>query len=248
MLHLFSRLKKYLVLIMIILLTGCTAEYNVTINDTSHIQESLDVIETDSSLFDIKNSSLYNSTLREYLQTDLKWPTPALIDSETNPIEPTKIDGVSYYNKTDESASDALKINYKYQFNTDLFMKSKILRTCYNYEVDVKDNVLNFKTIDSLNCFEDYPLLESAKFSLKTSCKIVESNADLENGNTLTWDITKDNYSKKNIAFNLDCSKKTPKKNYKQEISIILLCFGYTAIILGVMLLIKLLYKKNNKI
>ena len=96
MLHISKRLS---ILLLIFLVTGCKADYSITINDPKDVNESLNIIETDSTLFDRKYEEFYNSTLREYVDTNIKWPTPIYIDSDENPIEPTQIEGVLYYNK-----------------------------------------------------------------------------------------------------------------------------------------------------
>lgn len=241
MLCIFSRLKKLILVFIILFITGCNAEYNMTINDIKDIKESLDIIENNKELFDKNTEELSGSTLKEYLETNLKWPTPIYIDSETNPIEPTKIDGVSYYNKKDISTSTKLGINYSHNFNMDDYSNSNIMNTCYNYDYKIINNVFTFKTTSEFRCFEKYPLLEKVTFNLNTKCHVINNNADSIEKNKYIWNITKEN--KKSISFSIDCSeKKEIKLPFAIVVPIYILLVG-----LGILIL-KISYKFNNKI
>ena len=55
MLCVFNKLKKIYILIFILIITGCSAEYNVTINDVKDVNESLNVTEENKELLDKKN-------------------------------------------------------------------------------------------------------------------------------------------------------------------------------------------------
>lgn len=238
MLHIFKRL---VFIFVILLVTGCTAEYNITINDVKDIKESLDIIETDKTKFDEKNEQLYNSTLREYLNTNLKWPTPVFNDSEENPLEPTKIKGVKYYEKTDISSSLKLGLRYEYGFNDKEYKKSNILNKCYGYDYEIINNVFTFKTTSDFMCFDKYKLLESVNFNLNTTCNVISSDADIKNKNNFIWKITN---KEKQINFSIDCSKK--KSKIKVPFTIILPIY-FILIGIGVVIL-RLSYKFKNKI
>lgn len=236
MLRLFKRLN---ILLVILLLTGCSAEYSITINSIEDINESLNIIEKDKSKFDVKNEQLYNSTLRQYLDTNMKWPTPVFIDQVENPIEPTKIEGIVYYNKKNISNSSKLEINYNYNFNNNNYKESNILNTCYEYDYEVINNVFTFKTTSDFKCFEKYPLLENIDFILNTTCNVISSDADSKTDNKFTWNIKSRD---KKINFSLDCSK---KKNIKIPFSFVL-PFYFALIGIGIIIL-KISYKISNK-
>lgn len=244
MLCISSRLKMCIMLSLLLLLPGCKAKVDITIDNTSFAKEETIFTDSDKENFDVKNG-LLNSTPRQYLETDLKWPTPTFYDAATNPLEPSKIDGVSYYKKTDLSTENELKEKYLYYFNLSNYQKSTLLNKCYKAKVNITKNVIQVKTSKILNCFEDYPMLDEIDVNVYSKCNIMSSNADKKTNNKLTWNITKDNYDKKNISFALDCSKKVTNVNNSYLICAYL---AYMVVILIVILLFKAVFKHKNKI
>ena len=242
MLRIFNRLK--ILLIMVILLTGCTARYNITINNDTDLKESLDIIENDKNKFNLEDKELYDTTLKEYLETDLKWPTPVYIDSEENPIEPKKIDNIEYYKKTNKSNDNLLDINYTFDFKNINYDKSNIVNTCYEYKFDSKNNIINFTTTSDFKCFDKYKLLDSVEFNLNTICSVKNSNYDKKIDNTYTWTISKNNLNKK-ISFTLDCNKEK-KENF--NLSIIVIACSYVFIILFLILMLRIVFALKNRL
>ena len=240
MLYLFNRLKKYIFLFLVLLLSGCTATYDVNINDSNDIIESLNITEDDISKFNESNELLHNATYSEYLNTNLNWPTPAYNKSETNPIEPKKIDGVEYYNKSNISTNKLLGINFKYKFKKNNYSESNIINSCFDIEYSIYGEKIFFKA-SNFKCFNEYPLLDNAAINLNTSCKVNEINSDYRDNQKYTWNIKKN--EDKSILFSLDC-----KKIKKIDIPSTTIFPIYFLIVLLIILLLKVLYKLNNKI
>ena len=240
MLHISNRLKKFILVVVVLFITGCSAEYNMTINNTKDIEESLNIVENNKELFDKQAEEISNSTLNEYLETNLKWPTPIYIDSITNPIEPTKIDGVTYYDKKNISTSSQLGINYSYKFNNTDYTNSNIVNNCYNFEYKIMNNVFTFKTTSEFKCFEKYPLLSDVTFNLNTKCHVIDSNADTIKKGKYTWNIDKEN--KKSISFSIDCSEKKETK-----IPFIIIVPIYVLLVVAGIFILKISYKVKNK-
>lgn len=242
MLRISNRLK--VLLIMVILITGCTAKYDITINNDTDLDESLDIVENDKSKFDVENKELYDTTLKEYLETDLKWPTPVYINSEENPIEPKKIDNIEYYNKSNKSTDELLDLNYNFNYKQANYTKSSIVNTCYDYKFNSEDNVITFTTTSDFKCFDKYKLLDSVEFNLNTSCNMENGNYDRKKDDIYTWNITKDNFSRK-INFTLNCNK---EKKDKLSLSIIVITCSYIFIILFLILMLRIIFALKNKI
>lgn len=249
MLHIPNKLK--ILLIVAFIFTGCKATYNITINDNKYINESLDIVEDDTSTFDKKNSLLYDVSPREYLNTNIQWPTPVYKDSEVNPIEPIEIDKVSYYDKKDISTSLKLGINYSFKHKQKEYINSNIVNTCYNYKYEVVDDKILFETIGNFKCFTEYPILDSVEITLNTNCKVINENSDNKIENNYIWNITKNDISKK-IIFNLNCSKDKNEKEKKSansidlsSIKIIILCLFIIGFII---VIIRLINKRNNRL
>ena len=235
------RLSNRLVILLVIFLTGCTAKYNIKINNEKDIFESLDIIENDESKFDEKTEYLYDSTPREYLETDVKWPTP-VYDNSINPLEPVKLDNVKYYNKKDNSKKEMLNINYNYKHKIDNYKTAKIINKCYEFELKHNNNIIDFKTVSDFKCFEEYKMLDNVEFNLNSSC-IVTGNFDSKEKHNYLWNI-KDNINKK-IEFKIDCNKKEEQK--KRRIAYITY-IGYTILFIFILVLIRIIYRINSKL
>lgn len=236
--------NRLILLISILVLTGCSAKYELTINNDQNLNESLNITENDTSKFNEKIIQLKNSTPKEYLETNLDWPTPAYINTEENPIEPKKIDGIDYYDKKDISSELSLGINYNFKHKQDNFSKSNILNNCYEYNYLSENNTIKFETTSEFKCFATYELLDDVEFALNTKCKVVNNNADKKTNNKYTWKINK-KHPEKSIRFNLDCSR---EKHKEKEFPVVLLVPIYFVLIGIGVLLLHTLYLYNNRI
>lgn len=245
MLHLFNRLKKVLLISTIFILTGCTAKYEITINDTKNIDESLNIIENNKESFEVKNDKLQGATPKEYLETNLNWPTPIFVDSEVNPLEPIKIDGVNYYEQKDISNDNSIGINYNYIFKIKEYNKSNIISSCYDFKTEKINNIFTFKTTSNFKCFEKYKILDKVQFKLNTICKPININSDKKRENTYIWEITKENPSKK-INFSLDCTPKRYTINTEKYLGIIMIGIYLLLVIIGILVL-KISFRSRNK-
>lgn len=244
MLRLFKKLK-FLLLLIIIFTTGCTAKYSLTIDNIQNINEKLDVIEENKEIFNKKNSNLYNSTPEEYLETNLKWPTPAYIGYEVNPYEPIKIDGIDYYTKSNITNFKQVGIRYSFNYYSSNYLKSNVLNECYDTEVLIQNNVLTFKTLGEFKCFDKYKNLDEVEVSVSTKCEMINHNSKEQN-NSYNWNITKENYKKQQIEFKLDCTQIPKKKNnYFNTILVIVI---YALVVILIFGLAKFIGVKNNKI
>lgn len=248
MLCISNRLKTIFILIFILFLTGCKATYNININ-LSSVNEELEVIEKDQNKFSIIEENLYNLNRKDYLDTNLKWPTPAYKDSEINPYEPTKISNENYYTKKDISNSSQIGIKYSYNHLQDKYRNSNILNTCYDFELEKTNNNILFKTIDKFKCFDEYPLLDEVEINVTSMCNVISNNSDKNEENKYTWNITKDNYEDKTIEFELECIVEEEKEDATDYNLIgIIIFLSFIALAILVMLFVKILNLKNNKI
>ena len=250
MLRISNRLKFIFIFTFILFLTGCKATYNVNIS-LSSVNEELVIIESDKTKFLEVDEKLYNLSRKDYLDTKLKWPTPAYSGVETDPYEPVKINSENYYNKEDISTASTLGLKLKYNFIEEKYKESNILNTCYNFEINKEGNKLSFKTTDNFKCFDEYPLLDEVEINVTTLCDMISNNSDTQKENTYTWNIAKDNYENKVIEFEFECKKEEKKENnnnidYSLKGIIVLLSFILFIILLIVF--IRVLNLKNNRL
>lgn len=246
MLHIFNKIKKILLLFILIFLTGCEAEYNIEINNNINLKETIDIIENNEDLFDKKNSQLYNRTPKEYLETNLKWPTPVYKSGEINPYEPIKLENTYYYTKTDISNYKQIGLRYNFNHNQNRYKETELLNKCYDVKFSKKNNGISLETTSSFKCFDEYKLLDKVTINLNTTCKVIIENSDKKEDNKYTWYITKENYNKQ-IKFEIECNNKE-KNEIDSNNVIIVLVTCYLSLILLIIVIAKLLQEKNNKL
>lgn len=236
------RLSRKIVLVFIVLLlTGCSATYKVSINENT-VFENVEIVEENKTKFDKKNPELYNVSPRDYLETNLKWPTPIYNNVEINPLEPIKIDNNLYYQKKKIDGINGLGLNMNSIFNNDKYNLSKVLNECYEFEFKGKNKIFKFETTSEFKCFEKYKILEEVTINLDTSCRIVETNSKSNN----SWNINKNNYKKESIKFIIDCNK--IEENKPQAISIIEIFACVVIFMCFIIVIVSILRIKNNKI
>ena len=246
MLCLFNRLKKILFLFLIIISTGCEAEYNIEINNNINLKETITIKEENKEIFNKKNTLLYNLTPNEYSKTNLKWPTSVYKDDEVNPYEPIRLDNTKYYTKTNISNYKTLGVIYSFNHNQNKYNETAIINKCYDFKYNKINDVITFETISSFKCFDEYKLLDKLTINVDTTCKVNIENSDKKENNRYTWYITKDKYDKK-IKFEIDC-KNNSKKDINSNNIVIILIACYLSLILLIIVIAKLLQEKNNKI
>lgn len=172
--------KKISIIVMFILLliiTGCSLNINLTINDKYKIKENAKIsIENNIILLGNNSVKAYlNSLISSYHEYDYK---------------------IKKFIGDDESGL-IFSLDYT---NINNFIKRSDYNSLYlNSKLDIKDNVLNFKSgegdFDSL--FGDgpdplAPSLDELKINIKFYNEVIENNADSydKKNNTYTWIIT----------------------------------------------------------
>ena len=166
-------MKKLILLIsMILFLSGCSIEYNITID--SGIDE--------------------NIKINEYIDSN----ETAFIDVQGSSESNEKIEGIKYYDLQNYGNIT----EYKYKFDFSNFSRSRAANTCLS-SVKLSNiqgrYILN--TSGHYTCMDYYTNIEDIKVNITISDKYVidSHNADLANGNTLSWYINKGNYTDKYI-------------------------------------------------
>lgn len=213
--------KKIALIISLLLITGCSANYEINIKNNK-ITEKVTLIEKDSSLFDKKMES--GSTLREAFDDIVNYEDPF---------------GVPTYEAKSINTNNTLGIEYKVLQNKELSGLSGLNKCYKNPKVEVVNGIVKLETGDNFECYDYYELLDSVKVVINTNHKVIESNADEKKGNSYIWNITKD--GNKNIKFSY--KEKIDSSNKIIVVIVVLLFF----IIISALLFLKK-SKKNNEI
>ena len=194
--------KRICLLFAIILLTtGCTCEYNLTIDNNSY-KESINIVPS-------------NSEERNSLNTKFEIP----------------VDKNNYYYGDETTDYSSLGDIYKYSFNNNIlnmsydfrksyYINSTAVSLCYktltvtNYEGNTV-----ISTSNNATCFDNYPELTNLVINITVDRDIISHNADKVNGNIYTWNLTKNNAKNKsiNLVFKNDSDEKEEINN-NQEI------------------------------
>lgn len=174
--------RIFLIITILLLTTGCTCEYNLTINGNNYLEEIILNAETSEEI------SNFNG----------KWEIP--IDKD----EYIEMSGFDY--ETDVNTN---KYNYKlssnklifnYKFNGSQLSKSTAVYNCYNkLTVTNYSNTTIISTSSKADCFDKHPPLTSVKVNITVDREVISNDADNVSGNTYTWNITKDNANNKSI-------------------------------------------------
>ena len=236
--------KIILLLVGIFLLTGCDAEYNLTINDNSY-KEDVTIEETNSAYWYNGNDSA-TSMLSYGLNTPFPLDSDSPILSESN----EKLNGIDYYNVKDISNDNRVGIRFDGSFDGESFKQSNMIVSNYNrYLKATLDGNVVLSTGELLTAFENYSNLNTVTINIKTNNKVVKNNADEVNGDTYTWVVNRENYNNKSIYFEFkESNKSDTEKQQMSDIQKTLLFLGIIigAVVLVVVVILLFVYAKNR--
>ncbi len=215
--------KRIIVLLFgVLLLTGCTADYNLEI-DNNLLKEEITGMVSKNELNE-NNSEAPNTV-------------SSLINEKQYPFaNSTEI----YDKKLNE---DGNNINYKYSFNYDMtnFDKSSLINTCFeNHEIVDLGNYYSIKLSGEFYCL----YAKNINVNVTSNLNVISNNAKKVKDNTYTWVINKDTT---NIEFVVDKTKPFTKNNKKGSSTFRIISFVILMVLSGITYL---LYKKksNNEI
>jgi len=217
-------MKKILLLaITCLLLTGCTINYNLEIED-NYFKET------------ITGNVLNKEIEQKENQTDIN-----LFNYLINNEQTATINNNSFYDKTLNRNNNSIDYNYSFTYNEDTINNSRILNECFeSFTFETKDNQYQFSTLGDFYC--DYT--DEIKINITTDYKVTNHNANKKNKNTYTWIINSEN--KDNIQLYMNINKN--EKNNNLNISWNLLkTIGLIILLILSGICIYILKKKENE-
>lgn len=182
--------KKGLILIILMfMLCGCTAEVNVHIGD--NISEEVNITYYQDE---------YNT--KETIAASFKEYVPAYYDTILFDADPdVRKNGVEYYSKKVSDLGNGYKFTYSYKFPYNKYVQSRTLKGGFASPFIGTHSTTNNMVLStgSNGCFyiENYPSLTEVVVNITTDYEVVSSNG-IKNGNTYTWFFTKGD-NRKNI-------------------------------------------------
>lgn len=234
----------YLLLLILLVTTGCSAEYNLKIGNNQYLE----------------NINITSNNPQENSFFPKKWTIPINKD-EYNTLSGLENNNIEIKNIYNES-NDNNTLNFNYNFNLDEINNSTAISMCYkHFNIMNENNQIVISTSNKANCFETNPLLDEVTINIQTDLPIIKSNADNQSNNQYTWKITKENSNDKpiNIIFDNQAKEQSkepennqsnnnqthPEENSKPKQSYILYIF--LGILLLIILFIYLIISKKSK-
>ena len=223
-------MKKKLIILIILLLsvTGCTTDYNLTIED-DYITEN--IVAT------IPSSSVNKKSKSKKIESDNQAipfiKNPQYVFNEK--------DGITYNKKVelDKSNNYIVNLYYKYTFND--FLKSKAYNNCFQESYINKDENGNIPIVFKGKFYCLYG--DKLNINITSSRKVLGNNADIVNGNTYTWIIDNNNLDNTNIQILLSKDKISNSSNI---INLLLVSILIIIIVIDIYI-VKTKSKKRNK-
>ena len=225
-------MKKFKIIILIcciFLLSGCSVEYNLTINDTT-MAESIDTIfeKTDENveltdrLAKIRRTAFYNFDTREE----------------------------EYYDFTKRDTDQNIILNYSYNYTDNNLYKSEAVSRCYYKRiVNVTDDYIVIQTDNQVACLykDGEKQIDDITVNIRTNLIVEENNADNVENNVYTWNINEDNYTNKPIYI------KIKKEEYKESFADQIIPIGIiilSIIVIGIIIYLvgRSKHRRNKKL
>ncbi len=210
-----------LLLITIILLTGCKAKYDIYIDDNK-INDTIEIYED--------STKVNNATKKQSEDFD-----DLIIDWER---------GYDYYKRELYTTDKITGYRYTYDFSYDEYDAMSQLRKCYDNFEFKNENIISLKTSNEFLCGDYYPNTDYIEINFSSKYEIVESNADSKSNNIHTWIINKRNYKNKPIILKIDKGAEHKDVEAKHQFSAKQIIITGIFIILVLTLIIR---KRRNK-
>lgn len=189
-------IKKLLFLLIVLLvLSGCEAVYNLEIDDVYN--ESVVITPTTET-----EMSKFSRSFNEMFYT------AHLADDYDPEEEPPK--GVAYYEKM---ISDGNVLTFKHKFTKDNFGDSRLANLCFPSFLFIEGKHLRFNTLADFDCYTDYPGLENVTININVKGEVYNHNADSVNGTVYTWVIKPGQLRALNLEYENPDTKEEKKKD-----------------------------------
>lgn len=191
-------MKKIVLLISFLLLSGCTVNYDLSYFDNIYSEKS-NVLLQENELCGEEFCNYYvNSFYNNNISIDIN-------DDEEELAEGVNLDKYIFYNK--KLLDNGMELNYNFT-NRISYSHSKVIHYLFN---NVKVNSSGIIANEINNIFETYRDLDEIVITFSTDKIISSTNSDKIINNKYYWYINKDNYLNKDIkiVFDKEANKNT---------------------------------------
>ncbi len=201
--------KLLLILVFVLVLTGCSNEYNLTINGDTMSEEII--------------SNIPSSDI--FVQSDEERASGIESDDQLTPF--INNDQYPFVNNTKEKYKKVVSrtqsntiVRLSYDYTLDNFKKSRVYNECFQKSiVERKDGYLRLAFLGQFNCLYG----DSITVNVRTDRKVIDDTANEVDNNTYTWTINENNADNVNIQMVLDDDTNTSSGDNVTLLFIILL-------------------------
>lgn len=210
------KIKRIWIVMSLLLLTGCTVNYDLNINDNGIFIETITGTVTNEEL-----DNEGRTDVNDYLY-NMNYSTPLIRDEGT-------------YNKDIVDRDGYKEFRYTYTFRNN-YEDSSAVNNCYEDVTFEKNADLYYIKLGG-----KFSCLYSDKVIINVTCDnvVIDNNADKINGNTYTWEITSENDD-----IYMVISRNDKKENEQGGISVFKIVGFVVLVVLSVVTYF--LYKKKN--
>lgn len=226
-------MKKILPLLLVLFMTGCTVDYNITIKKSS-IRENIKITED----LDKVNERISDQTIENTY-------------SEFNNNLKRKYDS----SKTKNDKTITYNLSQTYTIADKLYIRA--FSECFDsYIIDTSDeNEYIIKTSNGFKCLSyNYNDIDTVNVNITLDQKVIDSNADSVKNKTYTWKIDNTNFSDKSIYIKFKNESKKHKtdiinNNFNIDILYIVLIASGVLVLFSIVVVIVLsINQKKNKL
>lgn len=229
-------MKKIIILIILMIsLTGCEAVYNLDISNNTFTEELI-LTTTDKSTKIQKN---INVALKSNIPVNDEYYKPEVNFKQNN---------LKYYEITKIDTNNEIGVRYQTELTKDEYSSSTIVKEhAPSFKINEVGNIISLNLGNKRSIFENYPDLDKLTINITINNKVSKNNADSINGNTYTWNLTKDNYKTKEIYINYNKKQQTEETTNKPKINLNIIFIIIGTLLIGIILYILIKAKNTGK-
>lgn len=192
---------KYIILVLItFILSGCSVDYQLTINEQNEFQETI-IVRSESK----EESNQFQ---------EKSWPVKLYYYDPDLGENPEKIEGVTYY-----AEELFLEHNYYHRkltntFSKENFVNANSIQSCYEHfyvTEDKKEKTITISTSSEFLCMEKFPEISQINIQIEIDRPVIVHNAAVVHDHIYEWNITSNNIQESGIILTFPSTYKTPK-------------------------------------
>lgn len=202
------QIKRGVLLIGLIMLTGCEATYTLTINKDT-INEKIEILDN------VSDTRTVTDVMENYKKKYPVYNSDEIVDDEElYQINPD----LTYYNQTYSIDSNGYHLNYEYTYPIDKYITANSVNYSYDYkDIVYQNNKLKLSTGCPNNYLRYRDIFTNLTVNIITDYVVTNNNADSVIGNRYIWYFNKENNYEKRINFEVDLSKTQSEVDKEKE-------------------------------